>query len=188
MIKNDRLDLLMTEARTGNEAAYREFLSEAAKRLRAVLARKIGADADLEDLVQESLIALHQKRHTLDPNRPVGPWMNAIAKYKLIDHWRKKGRSPLVNVEADLPVAADEFANMDIAALLGKLPHPQAEAIRLTHIEGLTGQEASERIGIGHSALKLRVHRGMAKLKKFATDSELAEFEAQPTTQIRAQK
>lgn len=174
-MKNDRLDLLMAEARTGNEAAYRDFLAEAARRLRAVLARKIGADADLEDLVQESLIALHQKRHTLDPGRPVGPWMNAIAKYKLIDHWRKKGRSPMVNVEADLPVAPDEFAGMDIAALLGQLPEPQAQAIRLTHIEGLTGQEASDRIGIGHSALKLRVHRGMAKLKTIVANSELEE-------------
>lgn len=174
-MKNDRLDLLMAEARAGNEAAYRDFLSEAAQRLRAVLARKIGADADLEDLVQESLIALHQKRHTLDPGRPVGPWMNAIAKYKLIDHWRKKGRSPMVNVEADLPVPADEFAGMDIAALLGQLPGPQAEAIRMTHIEGLTGQEASDRIGIGHSALKLRVHRGMAKLKTIVANSQAEE-------------
>lgn len=173
MNNNDRLDLLMADARAGDEAAYREFLSEAAKRLRSVLARKIGASPDLEDLVQESLIALHQKRHTLDAGRPIAPWMNAIAKYKLIDHWRKQGRSPMVNVEADLPVAADDLASYDIASLLGQLPEPQAQAIRMTHIEGLTGLEASERIGIGHSALKLRVHRGMARLKAIVEKSEL---------------
>lgn len=181
MTKNDRLDCLMTEARAGNEAAYREFLSEAARRLRATLARKIGADADLEDLVQESLIALHQKRHTLDAGRPIAPWMNAIAKYKLIDHWRKQGRSPMLNVEADLPVPADDLASVDIATLLGQLPEAQAQAIRMTHIEGLTGLEASERIGIGHSALKLRVHRGMARLKKIAalSESDLSNSETQ---------
>ena len=89
------LDQLMAAARAGDSAAYRQFLAEAAQRIRARLARKIGADSELEDLVQECLIAIHQKRHTLDADRPVAPWMNAIAQYKLIDHWRKRGRSPI---------------------------------------------------------------------------------------------
>ncbi|WP_246021620.1 sigma-70 family RNA polymerase sigma factor [Alteraurantiacibacter aquimixticola] len=166
MTSGDRLDLLMAAARAGDAAAYRDFLGEASQRLRATLARKIGADAELEDLVQEALIACHEKRHTLDPGRPVAPWLNAIARYKLIDHWRKRGRSPIVLAEADGEIAADEFAGLDITALLGRLPHAQAEAIRLTHIEGLTNAEASERVGIGLSAMKLRVHRGMLRLKE----------------------
>lgn len=173
MNQGDRLDLLMAAARAGNEAAYRDFLAEASSRLRATLARKIGADAELEDLVQEALIACHQKRHTLDPGRPVGPWLNAIARYKLIDHWRKRGRSPLVlDDTVDGEVAADEFAGMDIAALLDMLPEAQAQAIRLTHIEGLTGAEAAEQIGIGHSAMKLRVHRGLLRLKEIVAEKE----------------
>lgn len=155
----------MAAARAGDDTAYRDFLAEAASRLRAGLARRIGGDSELEDLVQESLIAVHQKRHTLDPGRPVAPWLNAIARYKLIDHWRKRGRSPVVHEDADVAVAADEFAEMDVAGLLEQLPETQAEAIRLTQIEGLTGAEASERVGIGHSAMKLRVHRGMLRLK-----------------------
>ncbi len=172
MEQGDRLDLLMQRARNGDAAAYRQFLSLAATRLRSALARKIGNDGELEDLVQEALIAIHQKRHTLDPGRPVAPWLHAIARYKLIDHWRKRGRSPVLHEDADLAVAEDEFATLDIDALLAELPQAQAEAIRLTQIEGLTGSEASERVGIGLSAMKLRVHRGMLRLKELVAEDE----------------
>lgn len=165
----DVLDQTMAAAREGNSAAYRQFLAEAAQRIRARLARKIGADSELEDLVQECLIAIHEKRHTLDPGRPVGPWMYAIANYKLIDHWRKRGRSPIdLDDEADMAVAPDTMAATDIASLLDQLPEAQAEAIRMTHIEGLTNREAGDRIGVGTSAMKLRVHRGMLRLKEIA--------------------
>ncbi len=168
------LDHLIAAARAGDSAAYRQFLAEAAQRIRARLARKIGADSELEDLVQDCLIAVHQKRHTLDPDRPVAPWMNAIANYKLIDHWRKRGRSPIeLDDEADIAVPADTLAEVDIETLLEKLPQAQAEAIRLTHIEGLTNREAGARIGVGVSAMKLRVHRGMQRLKELADEDRL---------------
>ncbi|MEL1250475.1 sigma-70 family RNA polymerase sigma factor [Aurantiacibacter gilvus] len=169
----DALDQLMAAARAGDSAAYRHFLAEAAQRIRARLARKIGADSELEDLVQDCLIAVHDKRHTLDPGRPVAPWMYAIANYKLIDHWRKRGRSPIdLDDEADMAVAADTMAATDIEALLERLPEAQAEAIRLTHIEGLTNREAGDRLGVGVSAMKLRVHRGMNRLKELVNEQE----------------
>ncbi len=169
----DALDQLMAAARAGDSAAYRHFLAEAAQRIRARLARKMGGDSELEDLVQECLIAVHDKRHTLDPGRPVAPWMYAIANYKLIDHWRKRGRSPIeLDDEADMAVAADTMAATDIEALLEQLPEAQAQAIRLTHIEGLTNREAGERLGVGVSAMKLRVHRGMNRLKELVDEQE----------------
>lgn len=164
----------MAAARNGDSAAYRQFLAEATQLIRARLARKIGMDSDLEDLVQECLIAIHQKRHTLDPGRPVAPWMNAIAQYKLIDHWRRKGRSIVdLDDDADMAVAPETMAETDIETLLEKLPEAQAQAIRMTHIEGLTNREAGEKLGVGLSAMKLRVHRGMARLKEIADEDRL---------------
>ncbi|MFB0611243.1 sigma-70 family RNA polymerase sigma factor [Aurantiacibacter poecillastricola] len=170
----DPLDRLMAAARGGNSAAYRRFLAEAAQRIRARLSRKMGADSELEDLVQESLIAIHEKRHTLDPGRPVAPWMFAIANYKLIDHWRKRGRNIVdLDTDADMAIGSESFAATDIEALLEKLPEAQAAAIRMTHIEGLTNREAGERTGVGVSAMKLRVHRGMLRLKDIADEDRL---------------
>lgn len=168
----DRLDDLIAAARAGDRAAYRAFLDEAAGRLRAFIARRLADRNEVEDLLQECLIAIHEKRGTLDPGRPVAPWMYTIARYKLTDRWRKIGRQPLMVAEHDAPVAAESDAALDVEALLDRLPPAQAEAIRLTRIEGLTGQEASERVGIGTSAMKLRVHRGMLALKKMVAPSE----------------
>lgn len=166
----DRLDTLLRAARRGSRTAYSRFLAEAADRLRAFFARRIGADAELEDLVQECLIALHEKRATLDPGRPVGPWMYAIARYKLADKWRQRSRlaAPAVTAEPIGDEAA--HAERDVAGLIDHLPTGQADAIRLTKLEGLSVSEAGERLGIGPSALKVRVHRGMMRLQRLAEE------------------
>lgn len=163
-VNGDRLDHLLARARAGDDGAYRLFLGKAAERLRNELRRKVAGDSELEDIVQECLIAIHRKRHTIDPDRPVTPWLYAIGNYKLIDHWRKRGRSKLVYAEADAPVAAPSSAKIDVATLLGKLPKAQADAVRMVHLDGMSGAEASEAAGVGLSAIKLRVHRGMRRL------------------------
>ena len=168
----DRLDQLLAQTRAGDATAYRQFLAKAADRLRADLRRQVPGESELEDIVQECLIAVHNKRHTLDPERPVMPWLRAIGKYKLIDHWRKRGRSLVSYFDADAPIPPANLAESDVNRLLSRLPGPQAEAVRLVHLEGLSGAEASERAGIALSALKLRVHRGMKRLRAMVDEHE----------------
>lgn len=168
----DQLDALLACARAGDEAAYRRFLAEAAVRLRGFAERRIGREAEVEDIVQQCLIALHDKCGTLDPGRPVGPWMYAIARYKLADWLRQRGRRAASARLEELAVAPESHAARDVGALLGHLPDAQAEAIRLTRIEGLTMDEASARTGAGVSALKLRVHRGMARLRRLVDEGQ----------------
>lgn len=171
-----RLDQLIARWRAGDGAAYHAFLAETSVLLRKFMVRRLGDPAQAEDLVQECLMAIHEKRATLDPGRPAAPWMYAIARYKLADHWRRRGRERPVAEQAD---GADDGADpeghaarLDVARLLGQLPDGQAEAIRMTHIEGMTVREASRRAGIGLSALKLRVHRGMARLRAMVAGGE----------------
>jgi len=171
-VNGDRLDQLLTQVRAGDESAYRQFLAKAADRLRADLRRQVPGDSEVEDIVQECLIAIHKKRHTLDPKRPVGPWLRAIAKYKLIDHWRKRSRSPISYFDADAPIAPPALEQGDVKRLLSQLPQPQAEAVRLVHLKGLSSAEASAQAGIGLSALKLRVHRGMKRLKAMVDEHQ----------------
>ncbi len=163
---DNRLDRMAELARAGDKQAYRTFLAAAAQRLRVFLARRLASKEDREDVIQECLIAMHGKFATLDPDRPVAPWLFAIARYKLADHWRKAGRQLPQTVDApEVEVPAHELWERDVDILLGHLPGSQSEAIRLTRLLGLTGPEASRRLGIGLSALKLRVHRGMASLR-----------------------
>jgi RNA polymerase sigma-70 factor (ECF subfamily) len=166
----DRLDSLLAATRNGDQDAYHAFLVEAAARLRAFAARRMGGTAELEDVVQDCLIALHEKRGTLDPDRPVAPWMYAIARYKLADYWRGRSRRGELAHFADIAGTDNSHAGYELATLLDTLPAAQAEAIRLTRIEGLTMEEAAARTGAGVSSLKQRVARGMTRLRHFVTE------------------
>lgn len=169
-----QLRALWVRAQDGDEAAYRLALQRMAVRLRAYLRRRLQALPDeVEDLVQETLLALHLQRGTWDPTLPVSAWMIAIARHKLIDLWRRRGRreADLTSLdelgEADEPAAggAEEgISRRDLGVLLGAIPAAQREAIVLTKIEGLSVAEAAERTGASVAAVKVQVHRGLKRL------------------------
>ncbi len=162
----------MVRGLAGDGGAHAELLRRLSGRLRAYFRRRLGdgADAAAEDLVQETLIAVHVRRESYDPGQPVTAWVYAIARYKLIDHYRRRGR-------AGTPVPIDDAAELfaqetadegaaarDVAALLERLPQRQRDAIRLTKLEQLTAREAADRLGLTESAVKVSVHRGLRKL------------------------
>ena len=163
---------LWLRAQAGDEAAYREALTRMAGRLRAYFGRRLQAlPDDVEDLVQETLLALHLQRGTYDPALPVSAWLHAIARHKLVDLFRRRGRrealhEPLDDLDEALhPLVADEQpARRDLGLLLQTLPEAQRQAIVLMKIEGLSVAEASQRSGVSASALKVQVHRGLKRL------------------------
>ena len=168
-----RLRPLWLRALAGDEAAYREALRRIAVRLRSYLRRRMQSlPDDLEDLVQETLLALHLQRGTYDPALPVSSWVFAIARHKLIDLWRRRGRHAELHTSFDeldddaLPGSHDNAApaQRDLAVLLQTLPVAQRDAIVLTKVEGLSVAEAAERTGASVSAIKVQVHRGLKKL------------------------
>lgn len=163
---------LWLRAQSGDEVAYREALHRLAQRLRSWLRRRLQSSPDeVEDLLQETLLALHLQRGTWDAQVPVTAWAHAIARHKLIDLWRRHGRrgslhDSLDDVdEAQLAVEpAETAAGRDLMNLLETLPAAQRDAIRLTKIEGLSVAEAAERNGASVSAIKVQVHRGLKRL------------------------
>ena len=123
---------------------------------------------DIDDLIQETLIAVHTRRATYDRDRVFSGWLFAIARYKMIDHFRKGGRTCSLEGLEDILVTEGfedaSGARMDIGRLLDDLPPKQAAAIRATRIEGLSTAEAAARASIGESDVKISVHRGLKAL------------------------
>ncbi len=126
---------------------------------------------DIEDMVQETLLAIHLQRSTFDASLPVSAWVHAIARHKLVDLWRRRGRRESLHDsldemdDASHPVATQEgLAHRDIERLLRQLPVAQRDAIVMIKIEGLSVAEASARTGVSISALKVQVHRGLKRL------------------------
>lgn len=164
-----RLKALMLAGLAGDTAAYRTLLSELTPHLRAFFKRRLGNAADAEDLVQETLIAIHTKRATYDTALPFTAWLHAVARYKLIDHFRRsKIRRTLPLEEADNIFAEEDVesvsAKRDVEQLLATLPKAKSDLVRSVKIEGLSTAEAAERTGLSESGVKVGVHRALKAL------------------------
>ncbi len=168
----ERLRELFDRALAGDAVAYQSFLAALAAHLRAFFRRRLARIPDeVEDLVQETLLAVHNQRHTYDPGQPLTAWMHAIAKYKLVDCLRRRARGDALNdpLDDELEVfAAAEAeaaeARRDLAKLLATLPERQRTPILCVKIEGLSVAETARRTGMSESAVKVAVHRGLKAL------------------------
>lgn len=174
-----QLKPLMLLGLAGDAAAQRRLLGACAERLTVYFTRRMrDRETDVEDLVQETLIAIHQRRASYDPARPFTVWLHAVARYKLMDHLRSHYRHqavPLDDVtdwlEADEEAASPGSA-LDVERLLDGLPDAQRQAITLTKIDGLTVAETAARTGQSESNIKVLVHRGMKALMTRKKDME----------------
>ena len=173
------LKALMIAAQAGDSAAQTRLLTALAGRLRAFFARRLSGRADeVEDLVQETLLAIHVKRATYDPRFDFTPWAFAIARYKFIDHLRRLGgRVSVALDDAGELLAADNpeegAVRRDVADLLGRLPARQRALMRDVKLEGYSMEEAAGRAGVSVTAAKVSVHRGMKRLMKEVSDEDL---------------
>ncbi|MBI0331441.1 sigma-70 family RNA polymerase sigma factor [Burkholderia plantarii] len=156
----------------GDEAAYRRFLGALSAHLRGFVRRRLASrPADVEDLVQEILLAVHDKRHTYRVGEPLTAWIHAIARYKLIDYFRAWSRQDALNESFDDEsewIAASDLepseARRDLGRLLDTLPDRQRLPIVHVKLEGLSVAETARMTGLSESAVKIGVHRGLKAL------------------------
>ena len=158
----------------GEHAAYQAFLQRLSAHLRAFLRRRLyGWPDDVEDLVQECLLAMHNKRHTYQSDQPLTAWVHAIARYKLIDLLRSKSVHEALHdpLDDDLAVFAESStdagdARRDLTGLLETLPDRQRLPIEHVKLKGLSVAETAALLGMSESAVKIGIHRGLKALAK----------------------
>jgi RNA polymerase sigma-70 factor (ECF subfamily) len=168
----ERLRSLMLQGLAGDAAAYRMFLDELTTHLRSYLRRRLGGLPDeVEDLLQELLLAVHNKRHTYDPKQPLTAWAQAITRYKLVDLLRRRSRSnvltdPLDEDDQVFATTANDAAEAqyDVAKLLRGLPDRQRLPILYVKIEGASVTDTAVRTGMSESAVNVGIHRGLKAL------------------------
>ena len=158
----------------GDAVAYHAFLVRLGAHLRAFLGRRLfGWPDDVEDLVQECLLAMHNHRQTYQPDQPLTAWAHAIARHKLIDLLRSKSvrealHDPLDD-EAALFASSDTDASdarRDLDGLLETLPERQRAPIRCVKLQGLSVAETARLTGMSESAVKVGIHRGLKALAR----------------------
>ncbi len=168
----DELHDLMMRGLAGEAAAHHRLLETLGQRFRVFFRSRmrVGDPSYIEDLVQETLIAIHTRRDSYNPQQPVRAWVYAIARYKLIDHFR---RTKTMGVSVPVDEVDDLFSNeeadasdpaRDVAALLNQLPPKQRRAIQLVKLQELSVREAAAQTGMSESDVKISIHRGMKRL------------------------
>src|SRR3954466_5657997 len=164
---------LMRSAISGDSAAYHRLLKAVTPVLRAAARRglsRAGQPADqFEDIVQDVLLAVHLKRHTWDVNAPFAPWLFAIARNKLIDSLRRRGRRVFVNIDDFAEVIPSEAPEetvpaREVAAHLEALPARQRDVLRSIAVDSVSIKETAAKLSMSEGAVRVALHRGLASL------------------------
>lgn len=163
----------MRQAIAGDTQAYHRFLHAVTPHLRVMARRRceqFGAPtSEAEDVVQEVLLAIHLKRGTWDPVRPIGPWLSIIVRNKLIDVMRRRGRRITVPIEDVMEILeAEEQVSvtdrMDAEQMLTRLKDPQRDIVRSISLEGASIRDTASRLKMTEVAVRVALHRALKSL------------------------
>jgi RNA polymerase sigma factor (sigma-70 family) len=173
----------MRAAQSGDRVAYERLLREISPLIRALLRRHCRNPADIEEMVQDTLLTVHRVRHTYDPSRPFSPWLAAIAWRRSIDALRRRMR--VAKYETSEQGVYETFteaaANSDLEAvhsaeelgdLLQLLPPRQREALEALKLKEMSLIEASAASGQSVAALKVNTHRALKALRALVQGRE----------------
>jgi RNA polymerase sigma-70 factor (ECF subfamily) len=163
----------MRASLAGDGAAYRGLLAEISHAIRPMIRGAFGrarlGDGDIEDVVQETLLAIHLKRQTWDPSQRLAPWVNAIARHKLIDALRRRGArraEPIEDFEAIIaaPEAQDPHARSDVEKLMETLTPRARDIVRSISLEEQSIAATATRLGMSEVAVRVALHRALKAL------------------------
>ncbi|MGE0500105.1 MAG: sigma-70 family RNA polymerase sigma factor [Rhizobiaceae bacterium] len=169
--RDAELARLLKAAVAGDERAYVAFLEGAAALVRGFVRRRAGVGGiDVEDVVQETLLAVHLKRHTWRQDAAVGPWLYAIARYKLIDAFRRNGRRLEVELDETAEAVAEpveeKASERDIDRALASLPDGQKAVVSSISVDGRSIAETARALGMNETAVRVALHRGLKAIAR----------------------
>ena len=172
---------LVARVAEGDTVAYEALVDLHAAKLTFFAARLLKDQAEAEDVVQETFVRLWQRAHEYDERFRVSTLLHRIAHHLAVDRLRRRGRNDALEEDDELPSPESSPTNLyahkeraeAVRAALGALPERQAAALTLVHMQGMTGSEAAEVLGVGTEAVESLLARGKRKLRELlATISE----------------
>ncbi|MCB1304603.1 MAG: RNA polymerase sigma factor [Leptospiraceae bacterium] len=179
--ENERLlSALLAKSQQGDARAYHQFLEEILPIVRRFLGAKIRDPDWAEDIAQEVLVSIHRARASYDPDRPVFPWIHAIAHRRYVDHMRKWSRISEKEIQGetllDLQAKEDKEHPFLVQEVLERaieqLPPRQKRAVRLLKYDGLSVREAAAIMEMTETAVKVTAHRAYRALRKILQQQE----------------
>jgi RNA polymerase sigma-70 factor (ECF subfamily) len=161
---------LMERAQRGDREAFHSLFEDVGPVIERFLRRRIADNAELEDICQDTMIAVYKSRHTYQAERPFEPWLFAIVRRVSAEHFRRERQRLGFQIQVDeLPEMSSEGGatdDLELREAVAQLSTTQIEALGLTKVLGLSMAEAAQRTGTTVGSMKLRVHRAYESLKR----------------------
>lgn len=163
----------MRSAIGGRNSDYQSLLKDLTPFLRSLAKRRcreFGVPMfESEDIVQETLLAVHMKRGTWDSTRPLIPWIATILRYKVIDRSRRNTRErtlpiELVRDDARCSTVTNFGDELDVRRILAGLRQTQRTILQCLSIDGFSVRETAEVLNMTEVAVRVSLHRTMKHL------------------------
>ena len=162
--------------------------------LRAFVAKRVGSEAEVDDILQEVFLRVHRKLDSLKDSRRVVSWLFQITRHTIVDHYRAPVRKREVpaglasEIDSAHPASTGSVSVEDpgqlraelagcLKPMIEKLSDEYREAIALVELKGLTQNVAAKRLGLSVSGVKSRVQRGRRQLKQMLDDCCLIQLD-----------
>lgn len=168
---------LIAAAQTGDQQAFSVLVERYQRNVRACLAVRMNDRFEVDDLAQEAFLVAYRKINDFDSTKAFGPWIRSIAFYQLKNYWRKHKPDP-VGGAAELQILIDEEIGLQysdnnesdsLTALefcTNKLNENLQSIVKLHYHDGLSVRELTEKLGVKHSAMTMRLHRIRDQLRQ----------------------
>ena len=164
-------DELITRLTGGDDTALRELFTRHAPMLAARL-RAVLPPSDVEDVLQETFLAVWKSAKTYRPQGTPEAWLWVIARNQAALLLRRRGPAALALLDVG-PLAADPAESAAVradlaaaaAAALGPPGCPERELWRLLYEEDRPVAEVAELMGVPEGTVKSRAHRARRLLR-----------------------
>ncbi len=162
----------------GKRAKFEKIITPHLEPMYRVAFRYTKNSSDAEDLVQEFILSLYQKKVDLDEIKDLRPWLLRGLYNKFVDRFRQNKRDPMHQYdELDLATVAEnhqgpvneisrEELQKQLLEALEQVNEDQRILIILHDVEGYSLSELSEILDTPIGTLKSRLHRGRAQIRR----------------------
>ena len=171
-------DVLMAAAQNGDRHAYQRLLRGITPYIRAIASRLLANPSEVDDAIQDVLIAVHEARASYDPTRAFRPWLAGIARHRIIDRTRAMRRRAVHEIplteEHDRAAPTDTLRDHDLEGAIAQLTVTEKLAIQRLKLEEHSLRAVATETGISVGALKVATHRALRRLRGLLTREEPA--------------
>jgi RNA polymerase sigma-70 factor (ECF subfamily) len=176
--------LIISDILAGDPDAYAILVKRYQRPIFNLMIRMTSSEEDAFDLTQETFVRAYEKLDRFRLSSRFFPWLYTIGMNLARDFLRKRkimgiGAEELYESQKNLSMEpgqentlVEELDAQGVKAALQKLPLNYREAITLRFHEGMSMRDVAFALGISISGAKMRIHRGLLKLRQLIIRGE----------------